>query len=278
VKTQTMTVGPIIIDNHYQLRKITTMRTIMFSAIACLTFVATSAFADDDNQVQTQPVDEVSPVPAPEPPASEPVNPQTPPALDVPPKENAMAEHPVCTNPVSITPCYLSNGFLLERPVASEKNERFRFLGMGFSIGVPSGLALGLVGRIPKINFLKLELDGTYNGLAPGMKGSLTFDPIKFPIAPTLTVDAGGNWGGQVPGATNSPTISYQYADALLGLEMGSRDAFRFYLRGGLTHVWANASGLQKTFNNNDKSLSIGDVSLSASAAPAAQIGFQWLF
>jgi hypothetical protein len=172
-----------------------------------------------------------------------------------------------------------STAFAGEDPtVVNNPPSRFRFLGMGFSVGAPSGVALGIIGRIPKINFLKLELDATHNGLAMGMKGDATLDFIKFPIAPTLTLSYGGNWGGQVPGVDKSPTVSYQYESALLGLEMGSRDSFRFFLRGGITHINVNASNLQKLIGSKDSSLTVGDATLSAWAAPAAQLGFQWLF
>jgi hypothetical protein len=155
------------------------------------------------------------------------------------------------------------------------EGNKFR-LGAGLDVGVPSGGSLGIV-MSPWIPQLKLGVYGSYNGLAPGMKGSATIDPFNFPVSLTLTGEVGGFWAGQVPGVNGSPSVSYTYENLLLGLEFGKRTGFRFYFRGGLTHLDANVSNFQNTFTP-PANVSVGNPHLSATAAPAVAIGLQWLF
>ena len=102
-------------------------------------------------------------------------------------------------------------------------------------------------------------------------------DPFKFPVGLTLTGDVGGYFPASVPGVAKSPTLAYTYENILLGTEFGSRSGFRFFLRGGITHMDVNASGLDKSFTLPGGA-TLGSPHVSAWAAPAVKIGMQWLF
>jgi len=164
--------------------------------------------------------------------------------------------------------------------LAADKTEpRHRWVGMQMDVGVPDGAALGLVLRpIPfhKYDWLHVGVSGTYNVLAPGIRVGATFDPIKFPVAPTLTAEYGHAFEGKVPGVDKSPGVSYDYTNLHLGLEFGNRDTFRFFLRGGVSYLNVNTSGFQETMSNKD--VAIGNPSFTARVAPTAKLGFSLYF
>ena len=111
-------------------------------------------------------------------------------------------------------------------------------------VGLPDGAALGLVVR-PRFDWLRIGGAVTHNGIAPGFRLGVTIDPIDFPIAPTLTIEGGHYWQGTLPTVQNSPTVGYNYANIHLGLEIGNRANFRFFLRGGVSYVDVSASNIQ---------------------------------
>jgi hypothetical protein len=173
----------------------------------------------------------------------------------------------------------LATGMLLMAAPAmadDQPAERFRFIGIGFDVGAPDGAALGVVGRIPNIHWLRLELAAT-RALAFGVRGSATLDPIKFPVGLTLTTDLGHSFDGKVPGVDKSPDISYTYFNLQPGLEFGNRDSFRFVLRAGLSYIGGTAANFQQLVNAGN-GISVGDPSFHGWVAPSAKIGFQWLF
>jgi hypothetical protein len=162
-------------------------------------------------------------------------------------------------------------------PQVSDPPPRFRYLGVDFGAGIPSGGYLGLVLR-PSLGWMRVSLDATYNGLGPGMKAGLTLDPIRFPIAPTLTVDEGFSLSGQVPGGSNQPSIGYEYSDVLLGLETGNRDKARFYLRGGFSWLNLHTDNFQQVIGNPVPGVGVGNASFQGWIFPSIQIGATILF
>jgi hypothetical protein len=162
---------------------------------------------------------------------------------------------------------------------------RHRTFGMTMDVGVPDGAALGLVVR-PRFDWLRIAGAVTHNGIAPGLRLGVTVDPIDFPIAPTLTVEGGHYWQGTIPGVSDSPTVGYNYANIHLGLEIGSRSAFRFFLRGGVSYVDVSASNISMGSNgtvaaNGASAMSgsgIGNPSFSGWVAPSGKLGFALYF
>jgi hypothetical protein len=160
--------------------------------------------------------------------------------------------------------------------MADEQPERFRFLGVGFDAGAPDGVALGVVGRVPNIHWLRLELAAT-RALAFGVRGSATLDPFKFPVGLTLTTDLGHSFDGTVPGVDKSPSIGYTYFNLQPGIELGGRDSFRFFLRAGLSYIAGSAGNFQQVLNTSSGT-TVGDPSFHGWVAPSAKIGLNWLF
>lgn len=158
--------------------------------------------------------------------------------------------------------------------VASADNTpRHKWGLVDISCGVPSGCT-GQMGIRP-LNWLKLEVGAGYNLMAPGVIGSVTLDPIPWPVGLTLTVDGGHYWSGPVPFVNNPPSVEYSFAEFLGGLEFGSRNSWRLYFRGGLTYLNGTASGFD---TGSDKSLTVGTPNVNGWFAPAVKFGVSIYF
>ncbi len=144
-------------------------------------------------------------------------------------------------------------------------------------MGVPDGVGLGIVVR-PKLNWLRLNLSGTYNVMAPGIRGGFTLDPIKFPVAPTFTLEGGHAFEGRLPGSKDLPSFSYDYLNLHGGLEFGKRDSFRFFIHAGPTFMNAYTSNFAESIGNANKSIYISDPTISVRLIPTAKLGFTLMF
>jgi hypothetical protein len=160
-------------------------------------------------------------------------------------------------------------------PVRIKNKVPFK-VGMLFDISVPSGVALGLEARLPYVPWFKFGLAGT-GTLAPGVRGNILFDPIKFPIGPVLNVDVGHQFAFGVPGLKNSPTLDFTYTDLQGGIGLGSRDGFRFLLMGGMSYLGGTANNFQGVITNAPAGLKLGDPTFTG-WAPNAKLGFNLLF
>jgi hypothetical protein len=162
--------------------------------------------------------------------------------------------------------------------VASADENSFN-LGMNFDLSAPSGAALGLDARLPYLPWFKVGVSGTY-ALAPGVRGNILVDAIKFPIAPVLNVDVGHQFPITAPGVSGNPTVDFNYLDLQGGLALGSRDGFRFMLLAGMSYLDGGAHNVQGAINSNNNSgttLVVGDPNFHG-WAPNAKLGFTLLF
>jgi hypothetical protein len=152
-------------------------------------------------------------------------------------------------------------------------------VGAQTDIGLPDGAALGVVVR-PAVSWLRLSAAYTY-ALASGVRVGATLDPVNFPIAPTLTVEAGhafrGTVRGQWIGMEDDAKVSYSYANLHLGLELGSRDRWRLYLRGGGSVLAVSTSDLVMASASGETVTARG-TTVTASALGTAKLGFAMYF
>ena len=155
-----------------------------------------------------------------------------------------------------------------------DSQPRHRTVGVGLDVGVPDGVAVGVVVR-PVVNWLRLEAAGTYNLMAPGIRGGLTLDPVNFGVAPTFTFEGGHAFEGNVPHIDKQIGVQYNYANLHLGLEFGRRDYWRIFLRGGVSYLDLQTSG----FQNATK---VGGFNLDNPSfdgwLPSAKLGFALYF
>lgn len=124
-------------------------------------------------------------------------------------------------------------------------------LGLHADVGLPDGGGIGPTVR--PTQWLRLGVAYTHNGFASGVRGSLTLDPIDFPLAPTLTLEGGRSFEGAVRGAwlgmKDDLRVAYSYANLHLGLELGVRNSGRVYLRGGASLVDLDVGDYQRSSN-----------------------------
>ena len=154
----------------------------------------------------------------------------------------------------------------------------YNHIGVQLDVGVPDGVALGLIVK-PKWYWLAVGASGTYNGLAPGVRGSLKLDPIRFPIRLTLTGELGYSFMGNASKwvGEDTPEISYTYANVHPGVELGSNNGFSFFVHAGPTWMNVNTSRFQQTFiKSND--VWISDPRGNVFLFPTVKFGFSLLF
>jgi hypothetical protein len=178
---------------------------------------------------------------------------------------------------ISIVSIAYGSLFFTSMASADQTEDRHRWVGVQFDLGVPDGAALGVVVR-PKVNWLRLNLSGTYNGLAPGLRGGFTFDPIKFPIAPTLTLEGGKAFNGNIPGHHDLPSFGYDYLNLHLGMEFGNRDRWRLFLQAGPTWMHITTSNFASVLGSNEADLTVGNPTANVALVPTAKLGFAIYF
>lgn len=152
-------------------------------------------------------------------------------------------------------------------------------LGLKLDVGVPSGAAGSLVYR--PVRALRVHAGGGHNLVAPGVHAGVTLAPLATVIAPTLVLDAGRFFPGDVDEAidrvagdgtsTGMPDrFGYDFASAHLGLEIGG-DRVSFYLHGGVSYVRADVETLADADDGSSTTTSDVDLRL---LGVSARLGF----
>jgi len=148
-------------------------------------------------------------------------------------------------------------------------------VGANIDISAPSGAAVGLDLQLPYVHWAKVGVSATYL-FAPGVRGNILLDPIKFPVAPVLNFDLGYQSSFKLPSTDKSPDISWTYEDIQGGLAFGSREGFRFLLLGGITHLDGSASNFQNTVKTSN-GITVGSPTFQV-WVPSARLGIVWIF
>jgi hypothetical protein len=124
--------------------------------------------------------------------------------------------------------------------------------------GLPDGANASLVYR--PMRWLRAEAGVGYNLISPGVRGGLTL--IPFGVGPSLTVEGGHYFDGNANGTARKiagssfkdsallERVGYDFANAHLGLEIGSR-RMTFFLHGGMSYI-------RGTLHNADSVLQAG--------------------
>ena len=161
------------------------------------------------------------------------------------------------------------------KPLPANTKPRPRYGVASIACGVPSG-CVGEMGFRPWY-WLNMQVGAGYNGMSPGVIGSLVLDPIPWGVGISLSADVGHYWSGPVPFASNPPTVEYSFADFLGGLEFGNWKAWRIFFRGGLAYINATASNFN-TPGSGGGNVVVGSPQLTAWAAPAFKMGVSFYF
>lgn len=151
------------------------------------------------------------------------------------------------------------------------KNEHHhRWVGVQGDLGVPEGISAGAIFS-PYYDWLKVTGSVTSNYFAWGGRIGATVDPVRFMIAPTGTIEYGATSRfdlSRISSVTFSEG-SFNYVNFLPGIEMGSSNRFRFFVRAGATRIWARAYGYTGTNN-----LQLSDPRISVWLLPTFKVGF----
>ncbi len=125
--------------------------------------------------------------------------------------------------------------------------ERLAPFGLMLDAGVEEGAGLSL--SFSPLRMVRLHAGGTHNGIRGGGRVGLTLLPLRGPVTPALSLELGHAQPANTEGLERrladrtllpSPSferLGYNYASALLGLEMKAPGRLTFFVRGGFTYV-----------------------------------------
>ncbi len=162
---------------------------------------------------------------------------------------------------------------------------RGRKFGLQLDAGAPEGAGLLVLFR--PFWWLRANAGFAYNVMGTGIRGGLTVMPFHWAVTPTLNLDLGHYFSGDLnkfvtaSNAAEHAVLSdaaYDFWSAQIGLEFGSQDGFLFYLRGGLAHIGAtvpsrDAGPYLNSTGTNGQVTSRGDLQFSA-LLPCISLGF----
>ncbi|MBX5481901.1 MAG: hypothetical protein IRZ16_08705 [Myxococcaceae bacterium] len=178
---------------------------------------------------------------------------------------------------------------LTEAETPSPKAPERAWFGLVFDAGAPSGAGVSLAWR--PLSWLQLEVGGATNGMAPGARAGLVLSPLRTFVRPTLSLHAGQFAVGDAQPwvrwvmadeSFRAPLLDdlrYDYAAALLGLELGAPDGLSFFLRGGISRTTIVLGGLEAQLRelSGDESLTATTPTLEV-IAPSLQLGAEIFF
>lgn len=166
--------------------------------------------------------------------------------------------------------------FLILFTKISEAEEPVKYVGAQFDLGVPDGFGLGLVVK-PKVSWLRINVSGTYNLIAPGVRGGITIDPIDYVISPILSFEAGGTGRGTIPYLNRHYDISYNYINFHTGVEFGNKNKWKIFLHLGPSLVNIKTYNFANSIDNSQKLL-ITDPLISLIGNPTFKFGAVYFF
>jgi hypothetical protein len=142
-------------------------------------------------------------------------------------------------------------------PAAPPSPQRLPYFGLMGDVGVPDGLIGSLVAR--PWTWLRLSGGGGSNGISKGWRTGVTFLP--FTAGPSASFEYGhyqdGNAnslakkviGGSFDGSPLLERVGYDYLNAHLGLDFGSRRVV-FFLHGGVTFLRGQIHNVEAAIRN----------------------------
>jgi hypothetical protein len=181
--------------------------------------------------------------PATDTPQNLPAVPEAPAAADIqqspPVVPEAPAAQSIQQNPTVIAEAPAAATVQQSVPEASTQPKRLPLFGVMVDVGLPDGLIGSLTIRPRK--WVRVSGGGGSNGISGGWRTGITLLP--FGAGPSASFEYGGYQDGDANalaktfGFGSSPVlqrVGYQYMNAHLGLDFGSR-RFVFFLHGGVT-------------------------------------------
>jgi hypothetical protein len=131
-------------------------------------------------------------------------------------------------------------------PAQAQEDTPYK-LGLLLDAGAPHGIGLSAVVR--PVSWLRLQAGPTTNTLSIGVRGGLSILPMDTFVAPSFNAEVGHyfgseysevlDWLGREPSATAEAIrdVTYNYITGSVGLEVGNKSRFNFFLHVGLSYV-----------------------------------------
>ncbi len=160
--------------------------------------------------------------------------------------------------------------------------------GVMVDVGAPDGI--GASGVVKPLSWLRLHAGVTTNTISFGLRGGVSLLPLSTFVAPSLNAEAGHYFGGdynkvleRFGGTAGNSTlirdVSYDYASASLGLNIGPADSWTILLNVGLSY-WAFSVDDTQAFLQEQT----GDPDITSSplkvrfTSPSLKLGFIYYF
>jgi hypothetical protein len=131
--------------------------------------------------------------------------------------------------------------------------------GLSAAAGVPDGMVLS--GLYRPVDFLRLSAGGSWNYFGYGLQGGLGLVPFQWPIAPTFNLEVGHYFDSDLRWLASQNAgfpadlkpllerVGYSYANAQLGIEVGSSRRFALFVRAGISYFWTTIHGVSQVTN-----------------------------
>lgn len=144
-----------------------------------------------------------------------------------------------------------------ERAEKARGAEAFARFGLSIEAGFPEGAAVSAVYR--PVSQVRIWAGPAWNVIAFGVQAGVTLVPWHLGVSPILSLEGGRYFSPDARflarNASGIPEeiepllkdVSYDYAAAHVGIELGTRDAFAISLRAGLAYVAIDAKGRATT-------------------------------
>jgi hypothetical protein len=158
--------------------------------------------------------------------------------------------------------------------------------GLALGAGFPEFATASVVFR--PLRPVRLQAGPSWNYFGWGLQGGVTLAPWAFAVTPVLSLDAGRFFASDLSflasdgdnGAAMKPlleNVSYSYAGAAVGLEVGSPRGLTFSIRIGLSYVSIATHGTGTRSEADGSSVTLSDPSLNATL-PSLKLGVQYWF
>lgn len=174
---------------------------------------------------------------------------------------------------------------LAEDP-ASPPPDAFPRFGLSVAAGIPDGAVVS--GLFRPLDFLRLSAGASWNYYGYGVQGGVGVAPFHWPIDPTLNLEVGHYFGSDLTWLADQgagvPTelrplledVGYSYANAQVGVEVGSSRRFVIFVRAGISYFWTTARGTTTTTSTDGTgqtvTVRISDPEFRATL-PSAKVG-----
>lgn len=161
--------------------------------------------------------------------------------------------------------------------------------GVMLDVGVPDGVGASAVFK--PLRWLRLNAGVTTNSISVGMRGGASLLPLSTFVAPSFNVEAGHYLGGdyntlveRLGGSTSSSTalirdVSYNYASASVGLNVGPADSWTLFLNVGLSLWSLSVNDVEAFLRDSTEDGSITSTPLHVRfTSPSLKLGFIYYF